>query len=98
MLDKLRVEFTKSRPRHSNDNGLDETKNGAVVRKHLGYAHIPQRFAAAVNAFCVEHLNPYLNFHRPCLFAEEITDKKGKTRKRYPQRLVMTPFEKLANG
>jgi hypothetical protein len=24
-----------------------------------------------VNAFCAEHLNPYLNFHRPCLFAEE---------------------------
>ncbi len=96
MLDKLRVEFTKSRPRHSNDNGLAETKNGAVIRKHLGYAHIPQCFAAAVNAFCAEHLNPYLNFHRPCLFAEEITDKKGKIRKRYPQRLVMTPFEKLA--
>jgi transposase InsO family protein len=95
MLDKLRVEFTKSRPRHSNDNGLAETKNGAVIRKHLGYAHIPQGFAAPVNAFCAEHLNPYLNFHRPCLFAEEITDKKGKTRKRYPQRLVMTPFEKL---
>lgn len=96
MLDKLRVEFTKSRPRHSNDNGLAETKNGAVIRKHLGYAHIPQRFATAVNSFCAEHLNPYLNFHRPCLFAEEITDKKGKIRKRYPQRLVMTPFEKLA--
>jgi len=32
----------------------------------------------------------------PCLFAEEITDPKGKIRKRYPQRLVMTPFEKLA--
>ncbi len=41
MLDKLRVEFTKSRPRQSNDNGLAETKNGAVIRKHLGYAHIP---------------------------------------------------------
>ena len=96
MLDKLRVEFTKSRPRQSNDNGLAETKNGAVIRKHLGYAHIPQCFAAAVNTFCTEHLNPYLNFHRPCLFAEEITDPKGKIRKRYPQRLVMTPFEKLA--
>ena len=95
MLDKLRVEFTKSRPRHSNDNGLAETKNGAVIRKQLGYEHIPQCFASAVNAFCAEHLNPYLNFHRPCLFAEEITDKKGKIRKRYPQRLVMTPFEKL---
>jgi len=96
MLDKLRVEFTKSRPRHSNDNGLAETKNGAVIRKQLGYEHIPQCYAAAVNTFCAEHLNPYLNFHRPCLFAEEITDHKGKIRKRYPQRLVMTPFEKLA--
>ena len=95
MLDKLRVEFTKSRPRHSNDNGLAETKNGAVIRKQLGYEHIPQCYAAEVNAFCTEHLNPYLNFHRPCLFAEEITDQKGKIRKRYPQRLVMTPFEKL---
>lgn len=96
LLDKLRVEFTKSRPRHSNDNGLAETKNGAIVRKHFGYAHIPQHFATVVNAFCTDHLNPYLNFHRPCLFAEEITDKKGRIRKRYPQHLVMTPFEKLA--
>ena len=29
MLDKLKAEFTRSRPRHSNDNGLAETKNGA---------------------------------------------------------------------
>jgi transposase InsO family protein len=95
MLDKLSAEFTKSRPRHSNDNGLAETKNGAVIRKHLGYAHIPQRYAAEVNVWCAEHLNPYINFHRPCLFAENITDAKGKTRKRYPLRLIMTPFEKL---
>jgi transposase InsO family protein len=94
-LDKLRVEFTKSRPRHSNDNGLAETKNGAVVRKHLGYAHIPQRYASQFNAFCNDALNPYLNFHRPCLFPQLVTDAKGKTRKRYPLRLVMTPFEKL---
>ncbi len=32
MLEKLRVEFTRSHPWHSNDNGLAETKNGAVVR------------------------------------------------------------------
>ena len=29
LLEKLRIEFTRSRPRHSNDNGLAETKNGA---------------------------------------------------------------------
>lgn len=97
LLEKLRVEFTKSRPRHSNDNGLAETKNGAVVRKCFGYSHIPQRFASQVNAFCAEHLNPYLNFHRPCLFAEDVVNAKGKVTKRYPQRLVMTPLEKLAS-
>jgi transposase InsO family protein len=97
MLDKLAAEFTKSRPRRSNDNGLAETKNGAIIRKHLGYSHIPQRFAAEINAFCAEHLNPYINFHRPCLFAEEYLDKKGKTQKRYPLNAVMTPLEKLAS-
>lgn len=97
LLEKLRVEFTKSRPRHSNDNGLAETKNGAVVRKCFGYSHIPQRFAAQINAFCAEHLNPYLNFHRPCLFSEDVVDAKGKVKKHYPQRLVMTPLEKLAS-
>jgi transposase InsO family protein len=97
MLEKLLVEFTKSRPRHCNDNALVETKNGAVVRKHLGYSHIPQHFAAEVNVFCRDYLNPYLNFHRPCLFAEEIVDAKGKRKKRYPCKGVMTPLEKLAS-
>jgi hypothetical protein len=96
LLNKLLIEeFTKSRSRHSNDNAQVESKNGAVVRKHLGYSHIPQRWARLVNAFCREHLNPYVNFHRPCLFAETITDAKGRERKRYPYKLMMTPYEKL---
>ena len=56
LLNKLLVEFTKSRPRRSNDNALVESKNGSVVRKHLGYAHIPQRAAEAVNTHLREHL------------------------------------------
>ncbi len=95
LLEKMRADFTKSRPRHSNDNGLAETKNGAVLRKHLGYSHIPQHLAEEVNDFFSEYLNPYLNFHRPCLFPEDIVDAKGKVRKRYPQSMVMTPLEKL---
>ena len=95
-LNKLLIaEQTKSRSRHSNDNAQAESKNGAIVRKHLGYSHIPQRFATLVNAFCRDHLNPYVNFHRPCLFAETITDAKGRERKRYPYQLMMTPYEKL---
>ena len=96
LLNKLLIEEqTKSRSRHCNDNAQAESKNGAIVRKHLGYSHIPQRFATLVNAFCCDHLNPYINFHRPCLFAETITDAKGRQRKRYPYKLMMTPYEKL---
>ena len=88
-------EHTKSRARHSNDTAQAESKNGSIVRKHLGYRPIPQRFARLVNAFCRDHLNPSLNFPRPCLFAEIITDAKGRQRKRYPYTLMMTPYEKL---
>ena len=95
LLNKLLIEFTKSRPRHSNDNALVEAKNGAVLRKHLGYSHIPQKHAAVVNEFMHDHLNPYINFHRPCFFPETYTDKKGKQRKRYPYNRMMTPYDKL---
>ena len=61
LLNKLLIEEqTKSRSRQSNDNAQAESKNGAIVRKHLGYSHIPQCFAAPVNAFCRDHLNPYI--------------------------------------
>ena len=46
MLNKLHVEeFTKSRPRRSNDNALVESKNGNVVRRWLGHSHIPEHLA-----------------------------------------------------
>ena len=97
LLEKMRVEQTKSRSRHSNDNALAESKNGSVVRKAFGYSHIPQRFAAHINVFCREHLNPYVNLHRPCLFAKEVIDAKGKIRKTYPLDMVQTPLDKLAS-
>lgn len=95
LLEKLRVEFTRSRPQHTNDNALVESKNGSVIRKQFGYAHIAQRFARDMNVFCRDFLNPYINFHRPCYFSIEEVDAKGKIRKRYPHQLIMTPFDKL---
>ncbi|SCK47193.1 Integrase core domain-containing protein [Variovorax sp. HW608] len=99
MLEKLRVEFTRSRPRRSNDNGLAETKNGAVVRKIFGYEHIAQRHAGRFNTFCVEYLNPFLNFHRPCLFATEVADAKkpGRIKRVYRPKDAMTPLDKLSS-
>jgi transposase InsO family protein len=95
LLDKLHTEFTKSRSRRTNDNALAESKNGSVVRKHLGYSHIPGRFAQQVNDFAQGVLSPYLNFHRPCFFPTEAIDAKGRLRKRYPYATMTTPYEKL---
>ena len=95
LLGKLHIELTKSRPRHCNDNALAECKNGVVLRKHLGYAHIPGRWAAQLNAFHRTHFNPYLNFHRPCFFATVTTDAKGKRKRKYTYPQMMTPYEKL---
>ena len=96
LLNKLHIgEFTKSRPRHSNDNALVESKNGAIVRKWLGRAHISAECAPAVNDFLRSVLCPFLNFHRPCLFPSEVEGPRGRIKKRYRQQDVATPYEKL---
>ena len=93
LLNKLLIEQTKSRPRHSNDNGLAEAKNGAVVRKHMGHWHIAARHAEAIAEFYREYFNPYLNFHRPCGVPEIVTGPKGKQRRVY--RWYATPWQIL---
>jgi transposase InsO family protein len=93
LLGKLLIEQTKSRAHHSGDNGLVEAKNGAVIRKHLGFGHIGVQHATAVDTFHREHLNPYVNFHRPCAVPMILTEPNGKRRRVYPR--WATPFELL---
>jgi transposase InsO family protein len=95
MLRKLHAEFTKSRACRSQDNALVEGKNGAVIRKLIGYGHIAGAHAAALQSFYVEYLNPYLNLHRPCGFATVSLDERGKRQRKYKVEDYRTPFEKL---
>ena len=93
LLEKLLIEQTKSRPRQSGDNGLVETKNASIVRKHMGWGHIAPAHAAPLNQFYAGFLNPYVNYHRPSAQAEVVIDAKGRKRRLYKQ--WQTPFEKL---
>jgi hypothetical protein len=95
LLNKLRAEFTKSRAYRSQDNALVEGKNGAVIRKLIGYGHIPAEHAEALQKFYAQFLNPYLNFHRPCGFATVTVDARGKRRRRYPVQDYQTPYHRL---
>lgn len=91
LLGKLLIQQTRSRAYHSGDNGLAESKNGAIIRKHIGYGHIGAQHAEVMNRFHREHLNPYVNFHRPSAVPTVETAANGKRRRVY-QRWA-TPFE-----
>jgi hypothetical protein len=95
MLNKLLAEFTKSRSCRSTDNALVEGKNGAVVRKHMGYGLIDSEWAEEIHTFYLDYLNPYLNYHRPCGFATLQIDPRGKRRRLYRAEDYRTPYEKL---
>ena len=93
LLNKLLIKLTKSRSRQSNDNALVESKNGSVIRKHMGYFYIHQKYAPQINDFYVQFFNPYLNFHRPCGFATTTINEKGKQKKKYD--VYQTPYQAL---
>jgi len=93
LLGKLLIEQTRSRPHHSGDNGLVEAKNGAIIRKHIGYGYIGAQHAQSMDQFYREHLNPYVNFHRPCAVPKVVIAANGKRRRLYER--WATPFELL---
>ena len=94
LLNKLHIRQTKSRSRKPNDNALVETKNGAVIRKNMGWEHLDQGASDLINQFYQQWFNPYLNYHRPSLFATKVVkNKKGRERKIYDE--AMVPYEKL---
>lgn len=93
ILKRLLINQTKSRSRKSTDNALVESKNGSIIRKHMGRNFIEKSNAEAINEFYMKYFNIYLNYHRVCLFATDYTDKRGKTRKKYNKTFV--PYERL---
>lgn len=95
LFEELDIDFTKSRARHSNDNGLPETKNGSIIRKNFGYAQANRQAAIKQNTFNRKFFNPYLNYHRPCAYPTEIINSNGKIKKVYKPKDYEVPYEKL---
>lgn len=87
------IEQTKSRSGRCNDNALIESKNGSVVRKHMGHWHIPKYEARKINAFYRDWFNEFIQYHRACAYPTTVVADNGKKKKIYEE--VMTPVEKL---
>jgi len=92
LLNKLLIKLTKNRSKKTTDNALAESKNN-IVRKHMGYFYINQKYAPIINTFMIETFNCYLNYHKPCGYATITTDKKGKQKKKYD--VYQPPYQKL---
>jgi len=95
LLNKLLIKLTKSRTRQCNDNALVESKNGAVIRKWMGYGYISQKEATNINLFFKAYFNLYINCYRPSIFPEITLSRKNKEVKKYKYANTMTPFQKL---
>lgn len=96
LLNELLItDMTKSRPRHSNDNAIIESKNGSIIRTWIGYGFIDKQFADDLNEFYFGCFNEYLNYHRPCAFPSIKELPNGKIKKVYKQEDYATPYDKL---
>ena len=90
--EERRVNFTRGRARHSNDNCFVEQKNGDVVRKTVGYFRLEGDEALTALEKVYSYLNPLVNYFYPTkkLISKE-TLSNGKVKKIYEEQLK-TPF------
>ena len=91
---KEAVEFTRSRPYHSDDNAHVEQKNWTWARQLLGYGRLEDpQLVAPISALYREVWAPWQNFFLPCLKLERKWREGSHWRKRYePPR---TAYERL---
>jgi len=90
------IEFMRSRPSCSNDQAWVEQKNGAVVRRFVGY----ERFSGVIAAQALAHLyramRMYINHFQPSFKLQTKQREGSKIRKVYQKPL--TPSERLCSS
>lgn len=91
--EREKLAFTRSRPYRKNDQAWIEQKNGAVVRRFVGY----ERFAGLLAGQCLgrlyESVRLYVNFFPPSFQLKSKTREGAKVRKRYHP--PATPCDRL---
>jgi hypothetical protein len=87
------VEFTRSRPYRKNDQAWVEQKNGAVVRRTVGYRRYEGLESAAVLARLYRSLRLFVNFFQPSFKLAEKSRDGARVRKRYHS--PATPYQRL---
>jgi len=93
--EERKINFTRGRARHSNDNCFVEQKNGDVIRKTVEYFRYEGDEAFAALKKVYSYLNPLINYFYP---TKKTIDKKtlpnGKVKKIFEKQLK-TPYERV---
>jgi hypothetical protein len=87
------VAFTRCRPYRKNDQAWVEQKNGAVVRRMVGYRRFEGLEAAAELARLYAAVRLFVNFFQPSFKLAEKERDGARVRKRYHQ--PATPHQRL---
>ena len=87
------VEFTRCRPYRKNDQAFVEQKNGAVVRRIVGYRRLEGLEAAAALGELYRSVRLFVNFFQPSFKLAEKSRDGAVVRKRYHP--PATPCQRL---
>ena len=87
------VEFTRARPYRKNDQAHIEQKNGAVVRRMVGYRRFEGLEAAAALARLEKPMRLFVNYFQPSFRLAEKRRDGALIRKRY--HAPLTPHQRL---
>jgi hypothetical protein len=91
--DQYRIEWTRSRAYHKNDQAWVEQKNGAVVRRLVGYGRLSGLAAAGALQRLYESARLYVNFFQPSFkLASKQRDGAQVHKHYYPP---LTPYQRL---
>ena len=89
------IEFTRSRAYHSNDQAWIEQKNGAVIRRFIGYERNCGPVAGQAFAHLYGAMRLYVNYFQPSFKLIEKVRNGAKVTKRYDK--PTTPCDRLLN-
>ena len=87
------IEFTRSRAYRKNDQAWVEQKNGAVVRKLIGYGRLSGMKAAETLSALYEASRCYVSFFQPSFQLKSKTRRGAKVTKQY--HAPATPYQRL---
>jgi hypothetical protein len=91
--DQHRIDWTRSRAYHKNDQAWVEQKNGAVVRRLVGYGRLSGLAAAGALRRLYESARLYVNFFQPSFkLASKQRDGAQVHKRYYPP---LTPYQRL---